>query len=141
MSTVKLLDVNKFVITPKKEIYCEPITDRKGRVKLEELDDEGKNIWRFQHQLEKKDTPIFEDKKIGDIICYILDQIDQKANGEEIRKRFSVSCSVENSMDKNQLLEIETKDLKVIENALENTKNPLFNYRIQEAIDTAEIKK
>lgn len=141
MSIIKAINVNNWVVTPSKETYCEAKLDRKGRVLLEEKTDEGGEIWRFTHQLKREDTPVYVDKRIGDIITFALDKIDDKANGEEIRKRFALSCRVEEAMQNGGLLKVENKDWKCIESTLENIKNPLFNYRIQEAIDTAEICK
>jgi len=141
MSVKKSIDVNKLVITPKGEPYSEPIVDNKGRIKLEELDENDKNIYKFPNQLRVTDTPIYENKKIGSIITFALDRLDDKQSGEEIRKRFALSCRVEEAMQKKELLIVENKDWKCIESTLENVKNPLFNYRIQEAIDTAEVVK
>jgi len=138
MSVKKIIDVSKPVVTPKGDAYCEPVIDRKGRVKIEELDDEGNNVFKFQHQLTNKDTPVYEDKRIGDIITFALDKTDDKASTEDIRKRFSLSCRVEEALGKDGQLVVENKDWKIIEGTLENIKNPLFNYRIQEAIDLAE---
>jgi len=139
MSVKKTINVNKLVYTPNGDAYCEPKMDRKGRFMLEELDENNENVWRFQHQLEKKDTPIYVDKRIGEIITFALDKVDEKASGEDIRRRFTLSCRVEDAMKNGGLLEVENKDWKCIEGTLEAIKNPLFNYRIQEAIDTAEV--
>lgn len=137
--TRKVLNVNKLVVTPQGTNYSEPIMDNKGRVKLTELDDNGNNIYKFSHMLTPKDEPVYEDKKIGNIITHALDKTDDKLTGEDIRKRFALSCRVEDAMSKNESLIMEQKDWKCIENSIENIKNPLFNYRIQEAVDTAEL--
>jgi len=137
----RLLEVSNFVYTPSGDAYAEPKMDRKGRVMIEALDENGENIWKFPHQMEKSDTPVYEDKRIGQLITFALDKLDEKANGEDIRKRFALSCRVEAAMKDNKSLEVESKDLKLIEGTLEAIKNPMFNYRIQEALDSAEIIK
>lgn len=141
MSVKKVIDVSKPVLTPNGDTYCEPKLDRKGRIMMEELDEEGNNVYKFQHQLTNKDTPVYVDKLIGDIITFALDKVDDKANSEDIRKRFALSCRVEDALSKDGKLVVENKDWKLIEGTLDNIKNPMFNYRIQEAIDTAELYK
>jgi len=131
----KVINVNKLVVTPQGTNYSEPIMDNKGRVKVDE------DTYKFPHTLTASDNPIYEDKKIGNIITHALDKMDDKLSGEEIRKRFALSCRVEEAMRNGGQLIVENKDWKCIESTLESIKNPLFNYRIQEAIDTAEIYK
>ena len=141
MSVKKIIDVNKLVYTPKGEVYSEPKIDRKGRVRLTELDENLEPIWKYQHQMEKKDIPDYVNMRIGDIITFALDRLDDKADGKTIRERFSLSCRVEDAMKNGGKLETENKDWKCIEGTLEGIKHPLFNYRIQEAIDLAEVVK
>ena len=128
-------------MTPKREAYSEPKIDRKGRIMLEELDDNNEHVWKFQHQLTNKDTPVYEDKKVGDLIVFALDKTDDKADGTTIRQRFSLSCKVEDALQNGGYLEVEIKDIRLIEGTLEAIKNPLFNYRIQEVLDSAEPVK
>ena len=134
MAITKLIDTSKPVYTPNGDVYAEPKVDRTGRITL----DNGST--KYNHQLEKSDTPLYVDRRIGDFITFVLDKTDEKATGETLRKRFFLSCRVEQSMRDNKLLEVTNEDIKLVEAALEVVKHPLISYRVQEALDLAEVK-
>lgn len=133
MTLKKTIDVSRPVLTRTGEPYQETKVDSQGRIILESGEA------RLSYQVGRGDTPVLEDVPIGRLMVAALDRTDEKLSPEERRKRFVLSCRIEDAIKDKTPFVMDPEDRKRLEAAADLVTNShFFLYRMQEAIENAE---
>jgi len=147
---VKELNVFEPLLTPTEEVYTEPEIDAKGRIKLDEKDPEGNNLYKHKYQITPKDTPIYRVITLGDVLTTVLDQKDEpqhpsmpsprgKMSPNILVNRFHISRKVHKAITNKTTLEISKFEEKIITAALDKCGNGMFIYRLKEALGVLHV--
>lgn len=128
----KIIDVSRPVKTRSGEPYCEAKIDPRGRLIMESGEA------KLSHQIGRDDVPLMEKVMTGKLLVMALDKVDDKLSPEERRKRFMLSCRIEEAMQGDGRFVMSSDDRKRLEAAADLvTNNHFFLYRIHEALETA----
>src|SRR5262245_9213260 len=100
----KYIDVNKPVLTRSGEPYRETKVDAKGHIVLESGETKP------PYAIERTDVPAMEDVPVGRLLIMALDKTDDKLSPDERRKRFTLSCRIEDAMRDHVPFEMEVPD-------------------------------
>lgn len=136
MSDVKALDVCARVLKRDGTPFREPDIDDRGYV----ITVSGASV--PPNGLTSGDPPNMLDRTVGDIINKALDAVSDKLAPEERRKRFTLSCRIEDAMREGEPLAMSPDDETRIKAAAELiVGNHMLLARIEQAVFAAEKPK
>jgi len=125
---------------------CAPVLTRAGKPYQEARMEDGLIVLKDgkkkrPDQMRPDDELVMENVPLGRLLIMALDTSDDAMTPGERRKRFRLSCEIEDAMQDKELFEFDTEDRKSLESAADLVKNAFFHTRIYEAIEMAEPVK